>query len=168
MGMQSAAAAAGAAAALGGARSPLRQPPANMGKEWVNVLAEVPLFAGLSKRHLRRIADHAVATRFHERAVIIRSGSRGETFYVVLDGEAEVRPEKGASVRLTQGDFFGEMALIDGKPRSASVEAMTELLAMKLSRRSFLEVLKAEPSIALAIMKELAGRVRGPDHSQIN
>jgi CRP/FNR family transcriptional regulator, cyclic AMP receptor protein len=166
--MQSAAAAAGAAAALAGARLPQRGPAPNMGREWVNVLAEVPLFAGLSKRHLRRIADQAVATRFPERAVIIRTGSRGETFHVILDGTAEVRLERGAPLRLDQGDFFGEMALIDGKPRSASVEAMTDLLTMKLSRRAFLKVLEDEPAIALEIMKELAGRVRGLDRSEVH
>jgi CRP/FNR family transcriptional regulator, cyclic AMP receptor protein len=165
--MSTQSAAAAALAVLGAAGSSSRRPPPNMGKEWVNVLAEVPLFSGLSKRHLRRIADNAAAARFHERAVIIRSGSRGETFYVILDGEVEVRPPRGDPIRLTQGDFFGEMALIDGKPRSASVETMSDVLAMKLSRPSFLKVLRSDPSIALAIMKELAARVRALDRSQI-
>jgi CRP/FNR family transcriptional regulator/CRP/FNR family cyclic AMP-dependent transcriptional regulator len=61
---------------------------------------------------------------------------------------------------LGSGAFFGEMSVIDGQPRSASVRAETDLTLMVLGRRAFLRVLKEEPSVALAVITELAARVR--------
>ena len=63
-------------------------------------------------------------------------------------------------MRLKAGDAFGEMALLDGTPRTATVEAQTEVLAMLLGRSAFLKTLEAEPKIALAIMRTLAERLR--------
>jgi CRP-like cAMP-binding protein len=57
-------------------------------------------------------------------------------------------------------DFFGEMSLIDGGPRSATVEAISDMLTMRLTRAAFLKLLSSEPAIALGVMKELVGRVR--------
>ena len=59
--------------------------------DWANVLAGVPLFAGLGRRHLRRVAGTGRIGRFHDATAIIRSGESGDTFYVVLDGEVTVR-----------------------------------------------------------------------------
>jgi len=58
------------------------------------------------------------------------------------------------------GDFFGEMSLLDGKERSATVVADTDVLTLRIARSAFMKMLKNEPSIALAILTELAGRIR--------
>jgi CRP-like cAMP-binding protein len=136
-----------------------RENPDEMGPEWVPVLQTVPLFASLSKRHLRRVAKLARPVRFAANTVVVRAGARGDTFYVIIDGEGRVATPSG-TVRLGPLDFFGEMSLIDGGPRSATVEATSEMLAMRLTRTSFVKLLQGEPEIALGIMKELVRRVR--------
>jgi CRP/FNR family cyclic AMP-dependent transcriptional regulator len=130
-----------------------------MGAEWVPVLKDVPLFAGLSKRHLQRVANLARPVRFSENTTIVREGTRGDSFYVILDGEAKVLSSKG-SIPLQPMDFFGEMSLIDGGPRSATVVAQKDTLTMRLSRGPFMKLIQDEPDIAAQIMKELVGRLR--------
>jgi len=131
-----------------------------LGREWVDVLREVPLFAAVPKRHLARIAKTAQAARFHPGTTIVREGSRGEAFYLILDGKARVSARGKRSVQLGLGDFFGEMALFDGSPRSATVTAESPVLVMKLTRRRFVPLVQREPKIALALLRTLASRVR--------
>src|SRR4051812_36157923 len=120
-----------AVAAAAHVSSTLREPQSDrLGKEWVNVLQEVPLFARLSKRQLTRVAKAAEQARYEAGSRIVREGGRGDAFYVILDGTARVQPPGRRALRLRAGGFFGEMALVDGAPRSATVSAETELLAM--------------------------------------
>src|SRR5215472_16172726 len=88
--------------------------PSRMGKDWVPVLAGVPLFEGLSRRHLRRIASLARAKRFAAGTRIVRAGDPGNSFYVIIDGSVRVIPPTGKSVIRGAGECFGEMALLDG------------------------------------------------------
>ena len=89
----------------------------------------------------------------------MRVGKPADAFYVILDGTARVQVP-GRPVTLEAGDFFGEMAVIDGEPRSATVAAVSEVLVLMIPRAKFLKVLESEPKIALAIMATLAQRVR--------
>lgn len=148
---------AGAAAR---AALPLGRGSDHMGADWIPVLAEVPLFRGLSRRHLKRIAGVARTRRFAAGAPIVRSGEEGTTFYVLLDGSARVVPAGGKAVKLKAGDAFGEMALIDDVPRSADVVAEEELLAMTISRNAFEKLLRSEPALTLALLRTLAARLR--------
>ena len=150
----------GAALVSQAALSAGRRPPGQMGKEWVAVLEQVPLFQNLSKRHVRRVADLAAARRFEAGASIIRAGETGDAFYVILDGTAQARPRSGRPVKLGAGDFFGEMALLDGAPRSANVQAVTEVLTMRVARPAFAKLIKQEPQITAALLVTLAERVR--------
>jgi CRP-like cAMP-binding protein len=131
-----------------------------LGPVWMGVLREVPLFAALSDRHLRRLARHATAASFRQGEFIASRGAPGDAFDVVLDGEVEVRLEDGESIRLGPGGFFGEVSLIDGKPRGAAVRATTAVTTMRLARGPFLEALQDEPTIAIALLEELAARLR--------
>jgi CRP-like cAMP-binding protein len=130
----------------------------------IGLLQDVPLFAGLSRRHLRRIASLANEVRCRDGRVIVEAGTPGSAFYAIANGRAKVYRSKIPSgrpiARLGPGDFFGEMALIDGGPRSATVVADGDVLAVRLSRSTFKKVVAKEPSVALAIMAELAGRIR--------
>jgi CRP-like cAMP-binding protein len=123
-----------------------------------DVLASLPLFERLS-RELRRIAAHAKIREYANGDVVVQAGQRGSSFYVILGGRARVLGRPKARV-LRTGDYFGEMALLDGEPRSATIVAAGELQTMELSRTPFLRVLEQEPRIALALMAELAARVR--------
>jgi CRP-like cAMP-binding protein len=151
--------AAGVAALAAAGRS-RRASPETTGRLWAGVLKELPLFAGLSKRHLRRIADLAQEARFPAQSTIVQEGSRGQTFYVILDGDVSVTRPGRRPAQMGAGDFFGEMSLLDGKERSATVVADTDVLTLRIARSAFMKMLKTEPSIALAILTELAGRIR--------
>jgi CRP/FNR family cyclic AMP-dependent transcriptional regulator len=155
---------AGIAALAAASRSHHATPEAT-GALWVNVLRELPLFAGLSKRHLRRIAEIAQESRFSAQSPIVREGTRGETFYVILDGRVSVVRSGRETKRLEAGDFFGEMALLDGGGRSATVQADTDVLVLTIARPAFMKMLETEPSIALEILKELATRLRALDEA---
>ena len=129
-------------------------------KEWTNVLAEVPLFAGLGARHLRHVAGLAKIRRFHDGAVMMRAGDAGDAMFVLLDGRATVRARRGGSMSLEMGAFVGELALLDDGPRTATVVADGPVVALSIARSSFRKLLRSEPSIAIAIAEELARRLR--------
>ena len=130
-----------------------------MSKAWLDVLVDVPLFADLSRRHLGKVAALGRTKRFPARTSIVTAGTNADAFYVILDGKATVRAGN-RRIPLTTGDYFGEMALLDGGVRSASVVAETEMLVMAIPRRGFLKLLESEPKIAISIMSTLAHRVR--------
>jgi CRP-like cAMP-binding protein len=136
-----------------------------MGRGWADVLGEIPLFAGLSKRHLNRIASVAKTRRYARYTAIVRAGERGEAFYVILDGTVLVKPPGKRSVKLGPGDWFGEMALLDGAPRTANVEAQSEVFVMLLGRSAFRKTIEAEPRIAVALLSTLAQRLRASERS---
>ena len=121
-----------------------------LGSEWVDVLHGIPLFAPLSKRHVKRIANLARPRRFAASSAIVRKGQRGETFFVILDGEATLSLPGGRSVTLGAGDFFGELALLDGGPRTATILAKTSVLTMAIARRSFLKLAKGDSELETA------------------
>jgi CRP/FNR family transcriptional regulator, cyclic AMP receptor protein len=127
---------------------------------WTNVLADVPLFAGLSRRHLGKVAAVGRIRRFHNGTAIVRAGEPGDALYVVLDGEVSVRRRGLPAVTLGIGSFFGEMALLDGGARSASVVAESPVACLTIAQSRFLKLLQSEPAIAVGILKELAARLR--------
>ena len=138
----------------GGART-------DSGALWADVLREVPLFADVPKRHVRKIAGLAKPARFGGGSSIVRRGERGETFFVILEGTARVvRPGRLPAIELGPGDYFGEMALIDGEVRSASVVADGEVLCLRLSRTPFLKMLRGEPELCIAMLRHFAARIR--------
>jgi CRP/FNR family cyclic AMP-dependent transcriptional regulator len=120
-------------------------------------LAALPLFSRLPRRHVRAIAKLAWTVDYAPDEVIVKAGDQGDSFFLVLEGRARV---VGKSRVLRPGDFFGEMALIDGGPRSATIIAASPVRAMMLQRPAFLKALKEYPQIGLAILESLAERVR--------
>jgi len=158
--MSQLAAGAAARATLSTSRDPNR-----VGHDWLGSLAEVPLFQGLSKRHLRRIAKLARIRRFSSGSALVRAGDPGRSFYILLDGNAKVVRAGGRSRRLGVGDYFGEMALIDGAPRSADVVADGEVLALTVDRSGFTKLLRTEPALTQALLRTLAARLRAAETS---
>src|SRR5262249_8495015 len=146
--------AAGAAARA--AVSPTQRGPGHMGRDWIPVLAEVPLFANLSRRHLKRVASLGRTRRFASGTPMVRRGDAGSAFFVLLDGGARVVPPAGRPRKLGRGDFFGEMALLDDSPRSADVVADGEVLALTISRSAFGKLLRSEPALSHELLRTLA------------
>lgn len=133
--------------------------PQQIERATVQVLAQVPIFGMLSRRHLGRVAGIAAAKRYPAKSSLVRVGTPADAFYVVLSGNARV-DVPGRPVALAAGDFFGEMALVDGEPRAATVTAVTDVLVLMIARAKFLKLLEAEPKVALAIMATLTRRLR--------
>lgn len=129
----------------------------------LDLLSEVPLFKGLSKRHLHKLGRAAKAVRYAPGRLIVKEGSPGTTFFVIVNGQARVVQETGnrTLAELGPGDFFGELALLDGGPRTASVIAGTVVEAVQLSRAGFRGLVLRDPDVGLRIMEDLAGRIRG-------
>ncbi len=128
-------------------------------KDCAELLGQLPIFSGLGNRQLRQIAKLVQFVRFDPGDFIVQAGEPGDSLYLILNGRARVIG-KSRPRPLRAGDFFGEMALIDGGPRSATITATDEVRAIKLRRGPFGKVLQKEPRMALAIMSELAARVR--------
>ena len=128
-------------------------------RDWAEVLAELPLFSRIGKRRLRKLARQAQFAEFAAGETVVSAGGPGDSFYVVLSGEAKARG-KPAARSLRSGDYFGELALLDGGRRSATVVATDELHVMRLPRESFRQLTEADPSVPLAMLTELGRRVR--------
>jgi CRP/FNR family cyclic AMP-dependent transcriptional regulator len=123
-------------------------------------LRRAPLFAGLPARQLRRLARASGITDRREGTTVVKEGATGSVFYVILDGKAKVIRRGRTVARLKAGDFFGEMALLDGEPRTASVVTETDARFLTLSRKDFREALDADATLSKRIMQEMAGRIR--------
>ena len=128
---------------------------ADMGAAWGDVLKDMPLFADVPKRHVRKIASLTKEVRFAKGSTIVRAGDRGDAFYVILDGSAAVlRPGGMPAIDLGPGDYFGEIALIDGAERTATVRAQTEVFCLLLPGRPFMKMVRNEPEIAVALLRQ--------------
>jgi CRP-like cAMP-binding protein len=149
------------------AMTPLHNEPApargkrpRMGKRGVHLLAGVPLFSDLSPRHLKRLADLAEEVRYDAGTPIVQEEQPGGTMYVILEGEAKVTRRRRTINHLYPGDFFGEVSLLDGGPRTASVVGETPIVAARLFRKDFAKLISNDPQIALKVLTELALRIR--------
>ena len=132
-----------------------------MPKRERDALAQVPLFSSLAPRHLKRLADLTEEQRYMEGSRVVREGDIGDTFYVILEGEAKVTSRAGRVVnRLRPGDFFGEISLLDGRPRTASVVAGTPLTMLALPRNAFLKMIRQEPEVGAKLLSYAASMLR--------
>jgi CRP/FNR family transcriptional regulator, cyclic AMP receptor protein len=125
--------------------------------DWTPVLEGVPLIAHLSKRGLRKISAITDIRRVGAQTRIMKKGDRGDAFYVILDGSVWVDPP---GIRLGPGHTFGELALLDDGPRTATVTAEEETSLLRLSQAKFIKLLRDEPSISIAMLRQLAARLR--------
>lgn len=127
---------------------------------WTGVLADIPLFTGLRRGHLRKLAGIARVERFESGTAITSVGQPGDAFFVLLDGSVRVARPGLPSLTLELGSFFGEMSLLDGGPRTATITAKGEVTCLTISRPRFVKLLRSEPALAVAMVEELARRLR--------
>jgi len=127
-------------------------------------LADVSIFAPLTSEERRALAEKLVPTRFSPGEVVTREGDDADWLYIMTQGTAAARVSgtdgggDGRVASLEPGQFFGEMALLTGAPRSATVIAETDLHCYKVDRESFLEIIQARPLMAEEISQLLAQR----------
>jgi CRP-like cAMP-binding protein len=134
------------------------------------VLRRVPLFAELSDAEVARLGDLARDRSYPKNSVILFEDDPGDALYVVISGLVKVVliGEDGREVILSvlkEGDFFGEMALIDDKPRSAHVIAMEDASLLVLRREEFQHKVRETPSIALGMLRAMSRRLREADET---
>lgn len=129
------------------------------------MLENIPLFEGLPQEDLRAISSHAVTKSFAKNTVIMHEGDESDSLYVILSGRVKIflSDEEGKEVILSAqgpGEYFGELALIDEAPRSASVMTLEDCKLSIVSKRDFESCLVRYPAIALQVIKGLTKRLR--------
>jgi CRP-like cAMP-binding protein len=134
----------------------------------VEVLKKVPLFASLPEQELVPFAELVRERSYPKGSVILFEDDQGDSLYLLAAGQVKVVliGEDGREIILSvlrEGSFFGEMALLDDQPRSAHVIAMEDASLLVLRREDFQAQLKHSPGVAVALLRELAGRLRRAD-----
>ena len=135
-----------------------------MARPTIELLASVPLFETLSKAHLSRVAALAEEASYNAGRVIVKKDDPGRAFYVIVEGTAKVVKGKIVTARseatLGPGDFFGELALLDGEARAATVVAASPITVVRIERTGFRRLLREEPDLALKVLEGMARRTR--------
>jgi CRP-like cAMP-binding protein len=131
--------------------------------ETLDILMKTPLFSGLRKRQIERLARRFVKRQYKEGDPIVTQGKGGEGLFIIHSGAAEAvhRRADGTTVVLNPllpGDFFGELALLTDTMRTASVFAKEPTVCMVLTRWDFLAIMKEDGEMAVAVLQELAER----------
>lgn len=129
-------------------------------KEKLNLLSGVPLFEGMSQKDLEKILASGKEVAHPAGEEIMTEGHGGIGFHLIIDGEAKVTRKGKTLAKLGPGDFFGEMAVIDDGPRTASVVATTDINAFFMSRWEFRPILKSDPELSWKLMRHLVTRLR--------
>ena len=123
-------------------------------------LQRVPLFSGFNEDELRRVAELSRIVEAPAGTIVTQMGEPGDSFFVIIDGIAAVRTPVGTGSQLLPGDFFGEMSLVDGEPRSATIVATTDLRLLIVDRLQFWRLLDETPELIRRILTILSRRVR--------
>ena len=128
-------------------------------------LVKVPLFAGLTDRQMKKLANRFITRDYKDGDYIVTQGKGGAGMFTIVSGEAEAiieSPDGQKTVVNTFGstDFFGEIALLDSGPRTASVVAKRNTECLILSREDFIAIMKNDADMGVVIAEELANRLR--------
>lgn len=134
-------------------------------KQLMAALGGVPLFENLSKKQMKQVAGLAVIARFMAGATIVKQGAIGDSFYVVLTGQAKIVANGRIVHRVLPGDHFGEISLLDGGERTASVVAETPMTLVEITQKQFYGMLAKDPEVTVALLVGIARAVRRMDRS---
>jgi CRP/FNR family transcriptional regulator, cyclic AMP receptor protein len=129
----------------------------------IDLLSRVQMFSSLNKKELGLIARSADVATVKPGTEIVTQGTPGHEFYLVVSGQAIVRRNGRKIATLGPGQYFGELALLDRGPRSATVTAETEVELAIISQREFLAVLNQVPAVAYKLLVSMASRLREAD-----
>ena len=134
----------------------------------VSFLRQVPLFESLDDAEIDALSELTFTRTFNKETVIILAEEEGDTLFIIKDGQVKVSivSEEGREVILSLlggGAVFGELSLLDGKPRSANVVATEDTELLMLRRTDFIQLIYKTPQIATALLAELASRLRKTD-----
>jgi CRP/FNR family transcriptional regulator, cyclic AMP receptor protein len=131
--------------------------------EKAEALKQVPMFAGLSRRQLEQVAQHVEEIEREADKVIVKQGHTGKDCMLILNGEARVDRDGVELARLTAGAVVGEMSLIDGKPRTATVTTTMPSTLLVIEGRAFDSLLETVPGLQRKLLLTLCERLRAMD-----
>jgi CRP/FNR family transcriptional regulator, cyclic AMP receptor protein len=134
--------------------------------ERLELLANMPIFSACSQRELAQVASLTVLATMSAGSFLTRQGAAGGIAYVLASGSAEVVRNGKRLAKLGPGDVIGELSLIDGQPRSATVKALTEIEVLELDARDLAKLMKKVPSVVRKLLDSLATRLRDVDAMQ--
>lgn len=126
----------------------------------IELLQKVPLFKGLPEKQLRHIAPEFTERRFTEGTELTAEGAGGAGFFVIESGSAKVTVDGSDRRTLGPGDYYGEIALIDGGTRTATITATSDGVAYGLTKWQFKPLVEANGEIAWPLLETLARRMR--------
>jgi K+:H+ antiporter len=125
--------------------------------DWADVLTTFPLFSGVRKRRLGKLIRHARFSEFAPGDTVVSKDAPADSLYLILGGTARALGMPAARA-LRTGDYFGELGLLAGARRSATVVATHELHVMRLPAKSFLRLAKRDPGISLTMLRNLGAQ----------
>jgi CRP/FNR family transcriptional regulator, cyclic AMP receptor protein len=126
----------------------------------INHLKRVSLFSDCTDAELHRIAEISTTVERPAGTILTKVGTPGDSFFLIIDGRVSVDTPLGAADPLRPGDFFGEMSLLDGEPRSATITAKTDVRLLAVDRSQFWRLLHETPDLVRRILVVLSRRVR--------
>ena len=129
----------------------------------MDLLGQMSLFSACTRRELGQVAALTVGTELRSGAVLTRQGVAGALAYVIASGHAEVTRNGRRLATVGPGAVVGELSLIDGEPRSATVRASTDLEVLEIAKRDLDKMLRRVPSVRRKLLESLAGRLRATD-----
>jgi CRP-like cAMP-binding protein len=130
---------------------------------WIAEMRNVALFSACTDKELETIASATTQLRFEAGTVMARQGHQGHEFMAIVEGRARVELEGDKVATLEAGEFFGEVSLLDGGPRTATVVAETDVLVEVIGEREFEAVLERSPHLARNLLRGLARKLRAAD-----
>jgi CRP-like cAMP-binding protein len=136
--------------------------------EKLELLKTVPLFAGLSNRELQRIGELADEVDVPADRVIMRQGESGSEMLVIIDGSARIERDGAVIAESGPGDVLGEIALLDGGPRTATVTLTRDSRLLVLGRREFHAAMDELPDVRLRVLEAVAHRLRTLDSTSVH
>jgi CRP/FNR family transcriptional regulator, cyclic AMP receptor protein len=134
----------------------------------LDALKRVPLFSRCSDQELRFVASKTDDLAVERGRVLTRQGEAADTFYVLLDGEAEVEIDGRPRRVLHAGDFFGEISMLDRGPATATVTTRTSARLMVMSHPQFRDAIKGNPDLLLPVLEAVAERLRADSSERLN
>lgn len=126
----------------------------------ISLLRRTPIFAQVSEEILEAMLKSTIQKTVEAGAKIVEQGKEGIGFYLILEGKAEVVKETVKLGELEAGDFFGELACIDGEPRTADVVAVADTTCLVITQWGMNSIIESCPGVALGMLKELVRRLR--------
>jgi glutaminase len=126
----------------------------------IELLSTIDLFEGFDRKHLRLVRDIGREHVFRPGEVIIQEGARDTRFFLILEGMAEVTVSGRFARAVGPGGYFGEIAMLDGGTRTATITAATDVSALSIASFNMRALMKEQPVVAIKVLEALCARVR--------